>query len=86
MSSCFYCSLNCSSPISHDYPISRPLAKLNHLILSLALRKQYSDAAAPRFVVVRAVEPGLSVVELGDVSVRNLPSIDVVERAGLSRR
>lgn len=79
MSACFCCSLIRSYPLSHDNLISRPLAKLSRPIFSLALRKQYSDATAPRFVVVRAVQPGLGVVEPGDVSVGDPPSIDVVE-------
>ncbi|XP_009335807.2 GTPase HflX [Pyrus x bretschneideri] len=79
MSACFCCSLIRSSPLFHDDLISRPLAKLSRPIFSLALSKQYSDAAAPRFVVVRAVQPGLGVVEPGDVSVGDPPSIDVVE-------
>ncbi|KAM0967747.1 uncharacterized protein LOC126602531 [Malus sylvestris] len=79
MSACSCCSLIRSSPLSHDHPISRPLAKLSRPIFSLSLRKQYSDAAAPRFVVVRAVQPGLGVVEPGDVSVHDPTSIDVVE-------
>ncbi|TQD71168.1 hypothetical protein C1H46_043288 [Malus baccata] len=79
MSACSCCSLIRSSPLSHDHPISRPLAKLSRPIFSLSLRKQYSDAATPRFVVVRAVQPGLGVVEPGDVSVHDPTSIDVVE-------